>query len=153
MKSCQQDISNGLKDETLAWFNSYLTEKRQQVKVNDSKSSFKSVLCGVPQGSILGPFLFLLFINDFPLYISNMSTDLYADDTTLYCVHNSQGTIEQNLQIALNELHLWCKNNGMVLNSAKTKVMFITTSQKQKNLNNDNLKLFYNDETVKVIRC
>ena len=100
----------GIKDETIAWFNSYLTDRRQQVKVNDIKSSFRSVLCGVPQGSILGPLLFLLFINDLPLYTNNMSTDLYADNPTLYCVHNSQSPIEQSLQIALNELHLWCKN-------------------------------------------
>lgn len=142
----------GIKDETIAWFNSYLTDRRQQVKVNDIKSSFRSVLCGVPQGSILGPLLFLLFINDLPLYTSKVSTDLYADDTTLYCVHNSQSPTEQSLQIALNELHLWCKNNGMVLNSAKTKVMFATTSQKRQKLNNDNLKLFYNYETLLTIK-
>ena len=142
----------GIKDETIAWFNSYLTDRRQQVKVNDIKSSFRSVLCGVPQGSILGPLLFLLFINDLPLYTSNVSTDLYADDTTLYCVHNSQSAIEQSLQFALNELHLWCKNNGMVLKSAKTKVMFVKTSQKRQKLNNDNLKLFYNYETLQTIK-
>ena len=115
----------GIKNETLQCFTSYLTERRQQVKVNDSKSSFKPVLCGIPQGSILGPLLFLLFINDL-LYTSNVFTDLYDDDTTLYYIHISQDKIEQNLQIAINELHTWCKNNSMVLNSAKTKVMFVT---------------------------
>ena len=114
--------------------------------VNNSKSS-----CGVPQGSILGPLLFLLFINDLPLYTCNVFTDLYADDTTLYFVHPSQDVIEQNLQTALNELQIWCKNNGMVLNSAKTKVMFVTTNQKRQRLVNDNLELFYNDDALHTI--
>ena len=141
----------GINNETLQWFTSYLTERRQQVKVNNSQSSFKPVTCGVPQGSILGPLLFLLFINDLPLYTIHVFTDLYADDTTLYFVHSSQEVIEQNLQIALNELQTWCKNNGMVLNSAKTKVMFVTTSQKRQRLIDDNLKLFYNNDALHTI--
>ena len=85
--------------------------------------------------------LFLLFINDLPLYTSIVFTDMYADDTTLYYVHTSQETIERNLQIALNELSNWCKNNGMVLNTLKTKVMLITTKQKRNGLNKDGIEL------------
>ena len=64
-------------------------------------------------------------VKDLPLYTRNVLTDLYADDTPLYYIHTSQNTIEQNLQVALNQLHIWCKNNGMVLQSAKTEVSFI----------------------------
>ena len=120
----------GIKENTLSWFKSYLSQRQQQVSIDNTKSRFRPITCGVPQGSILGPLLFLLFINDLPLYTSNVSTDMYADDTTLYDVQTSQDTIEKNLQIALNELHKWCKNNGVVLNSTKTKVMLITTNQK-----------------------
>ena len=95
--------------------------------------------------------MFLLFINDLPLYTSNVSTDLYADDTTLYNIHTSQESIEQNLQLALHELHIWCKSNGMMLNSAKTKVMLVTTSQKRQKLNNDILNLKYNDDSLQTI--
>ena len=95
--------------------------------------------------------MFLLFINDLPLYINNVSTDLYADDTTLYDVQNSIEMIEHNLQIGLNQLHIWCKYNGMVLNSAKTKVMLITTCQKQQRLPSINLNLNYSEESLKMV--
>ena len=95
--------------------------------------------------------LFLLFINDLPLYTSIVFTDMYADDTTLYYVHTSQEAIERNLQIALNELSNWCKNNGMVLNTLKTKVMLITTKQKRNGLNKDGIELQYNDDPLQSI--
>ena len=96
------------------------------MSINDNKSVFETVTFGVPQGFNLGPLLFLLFINDLPFYVNNVSADLYADDTTLYDVQNSVEMIEHNLQTGLNQLHIWRKSKGMVLNSAKTKVMLIT---------------------------
>ena len=141
----------GIRNEALSWFQSYLSQRQQQISINDTKSSFKSVSCGVPQGSILGPLLFLLFINDLPLYTSNVSTDMYADDTTLSDVQISLEAIERNLQIALNALQVWCKNNGMVLNSTKTKVMLITTNQKRQRLNKDGLDLHYKADTLQTV--
>ena len=78
----------GIKDEALLWFNTYLTNRKQQVKINNSNSDFKHISCGVPQGSILGPLLFLLFINDLPLCTNDVFTDFYADNTTLYDVQH-----------------------------------------------------------------
>ena len=141
----------GIKNETLHWFKSYLSQRQQQVSISNTLSSFRPVSCGVPQGSILGPLLFLLFINDLPLYTSIVFTDMYADDTTLYYVHTSQEAIERNLQIALNELSNWCKNNGMVLNTLKTKVMLITTKQKRNGLSKDGIELKYNDDPLQSI--
>ena len=80
--------------------------RKQQVAINDCKSDLKKITYGVPQGSILGPLLFLLFINDLPLYTSNVFTDLYADDTTLYDVQDSMEQIKNNLQTALNNLYI-----------------------------------------------
>ena len=66
-------------------------------------------MCGVPQSSILGPPLFLLFINDLPLSLKNssVSVDLYADDTTLYYIASSKAVLESNLQNALNVVRTW----------------------------------------------
>ena len=141
----------GIKDEALLWFNTYLTNRKQQVTINNNKSDLKNISCGVPQGSILGPLLFLLFINDLPLYTNNVFTDLYADDTNLYDIQDSMEQIENNLQTALNNLHIWCKSNGMVLNSTKTKVMLVTTNQKRKRLNNNSLDLKFNNENLNMI--
>ena len=69
-----------------------------------------------------------MFINDIPLYTDIVSTDLYADNTILYTIGETQDYIEQNLQIALQNLSKWCKLNGMLLNTDKSKAMFTTTS-------------------------
>ena len=141
----------GIKGEALSWFNTYLTQRKQQVSVNNCKSDFKHVSYGVPQGSILGPLLFLLFINDLPLYTNNVYTDLYADDTTVYDIQDSVEEIETNLQSTLNNLHAWCRDNGMILNSSKTKVLLVTTTQKRQRLQNENLDLKFNNESLTMI--
>ena len=70
---------------------------------------------------------------------------MYADDTTLYDKNISKVTVENNLQVALNNVNIWCRNNGMVLNAAKTKVLLITTPQRRARLVNKSIKLQYKD--------
>ena len=111
---------------------------------------FKQVSFGVPKGSILGPLLFLLFINDLPLYTCKVFTDLYAVDTTLYDIQDSMEQLEINLQTTLNNLHVWCRNNGMILNSSKTKVLLVTITQKRQRLQNENIDLKFNNESLMI---
>ena len=137
-------------NECLMWFKSYLIHRQQQVSVNNSKSSFETVTYGVPQGSIFRPLLFLFFITDLPLYLGEVSADLYTEYTALYDIQNTLEIIEQNLQFALNQLHLWCKSNGMFLNSNKTKGMLVTTNHKHQKLNSSSLQFHYIDEFLKI---
>lgn len=85
-----------------------------------------------------------------PLYTNNVTTDLYADDTTLYDINSSVDDIQINLQSALNNLHMWCRHNGMLVNTDKTKLMLIATPQKRIRLENDTLNLKYRNDLLKA---
>ncbi|CAB4005897.1 Hypothetical predicted protein [Paramuricea clavata] len=91
----------GIKNVELDWFKSYLTNREQACIVNGAMSSPKTIVCGVPQGSILGPLLFLLYINDFPECLEKTSPHLYADDTQ---ISTSAKTIEELTENLNNDL-------------------------------------------------
>ena len=141
-------------DLSLSWFDSYLN-RTQQVTVNTSQSKAESIRSGVPQGSILGPLLFLIFINDLPLCLKDAvrSVDLYADDTTLYEIGFDKDILENNLQHALNLLNSWCLENGMIINIDKTKLMLISSRQKRQNMKDTNLTLAYENVDLRVTSC
>ena len=97
-----------INQQALDWFSSYLSNRTQRVCFENEISNNGHVKYGVPKGSILGPLLFLLFINDLPLY-TDVLTDLYADDTTMYEINSSKDEIEARLQKALSDLAVWCR--------------------------------------------
>ena len=70
-------------DPSLSWFESYLSGRQQFVSIDGQRSDSLLIKQGVPQGSVLGPALFLLFVNDIPLHLTNSTVDIYADDTTI----------------------------------------------------------------------
>ena len=116
----------------LSWFESYLYSRTQCVSLNNTLSKPESVTCGVPQGFILGSLQFLIFIDDLSLAFQNsVVVDLYSNDTTFYDFQSDVFQLETNLQHAPNLLHICCQQNGMVLNTDKTKVMLIASRQKR----------------------
>ena len=112
------------------WFKSYLSHRFQQVENGTIKSRALEIKTGVPQGSILGPLLFLLFINDLPLHITSSQADLYADDTTIHCTGRSLNTIQDSITNDLERIEEWCKGNKMYINPTKTTSMVIGSRQK-----------------------
>ena len=139
-------------ESSYSWFHSYLLGRTQQVSIRKSLSESEMVSCGVPQGSILGPLFFLFFINDLPLSLetSVTSVDLYADDTTIYDVQPNKEKLEENLQKSLTLLDKWCKENGLLLNTDKTKVMLITSGQKRSQMRDNTITLTYNNLDLKL---
>ena len=85
-------------------FKSYLNNRQQTIECDKGFTDFLNILSGVPQGSILGPTLFLLFINDLPLCFEHCSSDLYANDTTVHTKDSSVNNIEHNIMYGLKML-------------------------------------------------
>ena len=100
-----------ISEKAIGWFSSYLLGRKQKVFVNNALSESEKITYGVPQGSILGPLLFLSFINDLPLNIDSVLTDLYADDTTLYYTYKSQSKTISNDQELIQSDPTSCPQN------------------------------------------
>jgi hypothetical protein len=108
----------------LGWFESYLTNREHVCIVNGTTSSSKRIVCGVPQGSILGP-LFLLYINDLPEYLHKTTPSLYADDTLISCTTNNLTELTENRDHDLNRIGEWLFRNKLQHHPTKTKLMYI----------------------------
>ena len=104
-----------MEENSLAWLTSYLTNSCQAVCVGDELSSPMPVFSGVPQGSILGPVLFILYINDLPSCIQFSNIMMYADDTVIYLSSTTTLDIELKLNLDLLNLSQWLHHN--VLNN------------------------------------
>ena len=130
---CKKLKLYGLDETSLKWFKSYLNEREQRVKVNDFVSDVKPVTMGVPQGSILGPFLFIAFINDLVslLYDKHVNILLYADDTILYTAAPNVNLSVIKNQNAANRVQEWCHKNRLSINTKKTKHMIIHNRHKE----------------------
>ena len=102
--------------------------------------------------SILGALLFILYINDLPLSISNCNTDMYADDSTIHISGENISAIQTKIQEDLNRIELWCKDNNMFINCSKTKCMTVGTKQKLA-FQNEELSLTINFEQLQHSAC
>ena len=113
----------GVRGVALDWFKSYLSNRLQCVEFFSIPFPFLPVTCGVPQGSILGPLLFPIYVNDLPVVSSFLDTYLFTDDT--HCLYTCDDGEKSELNNELNKLFAWIKKNELSLNISKTQVLQI----------------------------
>ena len=125
----------GVQDKELSWFVNYFSDREQCVCIKGAKSAFKRVSVGIPQGSLLGPLLFTIFVNDICCIDLGVDTKLclYADDTAVFVRSKNVNQLSQLLQSKLDLIGQWLDLNCLVMNSKKTKVMLIGSKGRLKN--------------------
>ena len=120
----------GVRGVAHKWMLNYLSRRYQYVEYNGVQSSSLHINTGIPQGSILGPLLFLFYSNDLPLVSPIFRMLMYADDTTLFCNINND-TNDNEINHQLNIISEWLLSNKLSLNIKKTKYMVFHTNQRR----------------------
>ena len=109
----------GIRNSAHSWFSSYLSSRYQQVQINNTLSSPLLVEIGVPQGSVLGPILFLIYINDFINASKILSFRFFADDTVIFIKHHNIQILRNIMNSELKNISNWLKANKLSINLQK----------------------------------
>ena len=128
------------------WFKSYLSNRYQRVKIGNTLSDECKIEYGVPQGSVLGPILFLLYINDIQYSSKILKFHLFADDTSTIYSHNDLKNIEETYNNELKNVLEWLRANKLSLNVLKSKLVIFHPKYKKIN---QNIKIKINNTAIK----
>ena len=121
----------GIRGVANNWFTSYLNARRQTVTINNIISSEKNISCGIPQGSVLGPLLFILYINDLHHCSDFFDFHLFADDANLFSRHKNINTLESSINSELNKVNTWLCSNKLSLNVEKSNFVLFHPIQRK----------------------
>ena len=142
----------GVSSQSLNWFRSYLSDRKQQTFIDGVQSDFCNITCGIPQGSILGPLLFTIYINDLPSCNLFSKPRMYADDTTLTTSAEDPCVLEHKMNYDMNLIQSWLSANKLTLNVKKTKYMLIGSQFKLSQINSDFTVKVNNTPLERVIK-
>ena len=126
----------------------YLKDRTQYAEINGECSSTKHVRFGVPQGSLLGPKLYSLHVNDLPSAITQGEMYLFADDTTVYCTGKDLESVVDTLNSIMDEIHSWCIRNKLKVHPGKCEAMFMMQSP----FIGPMRPIFYGDDHIKIVQ-
>ena len=142
----------GITGNELNWFSSYLKNRKQMVYFQQYCSEFQGVYSGFPQGSVLGPLFFLLFIND----VSNFATEgcvlnIYADDVIIYTSAPTSDELQKKLQLCVDNVHHWYHMNRLTINKKKSVVMVIGSKAQLQSLNLDQFSINLDSNQIELV--
>ena len=142
----------GIRNGEYKLFKSYLTDRKQVVSCKNEVSYDKNINIGVPQGSVLGPVLFMLFVNDLSQHTYLGAANLYADDCLIYCTGNDVSNVNETLQMCIDDVTNWYDKNKLVLNAEKCNVMLVRSKHKLSQVNeNECLDVLINQTLVSQV--
>ena len=141
----------GVSERELAWFTDYLFGRMQIVEIENTRSNLEPIYCGLPQGSILGPLLFIVFFND--LISMNVNEIMYADDTVLFYADSDVNRIKSVLNYETKKIGLYSNQNELLLNlkTGTTEVMLFGI-QKPLKLHGRDLNISYNGRNITIVK-
>ena len=144
-------LAYGVDELALTWFRSYLTNRRQKCFVNGQFSRISTTTRRVPQGSIIGPLLFLVYINDLPNCLNEGFPRMFADDTNISYSSNNPTDLENLMNSSLVNLNRWLIANKLSLNIAKTEFKVIGSRQRLATFDNHELRVTVDSEPVRQV--
>ena len=142
----------GVSSQSLNWFWSYLSDRKQQTFIEGAQSDFCNITCGIPQRSILGPLIFTIYINDLPSCNLLSKPRMYADDTTPSSSAEDPCVLEHKMNYDMNLIQSWLSANKLTLNVKKTKYMLIGSQFKLSQINSDFTVKVNNTPLKRVIK-
>jgi len=141
----------GVRGLALEWFRNYLQDRRQYVSINGVQSNTEVITCGVPQGSVLGPLLFIIYSNDLPHCLENTKSILFADDTTIFSASTDTKKLYEQTNKDLDVLMDWFKANKLSVNTSKTFSILFNNDKSIQNTPDVSLKLLLNGEVISKV--